>query len=402
MERGDVPHRRRLRRSLAHLLEQTPTVIHPPPAANLLPKRIHTEADDVDGSTELGLTAAEISFFKEHGFLAKRQLIPAEGLAVGLAAFWAAAAKIAPQLRRDDPCSWVDAGDRWQSSTPEADGGRGPHRLDSNSKWRFHGLGTGLNAAGPRCPLTCQSVVEKFLDSTSRHPRMLAQVWAFTGNEVMIPRRNRGIYAIFPRNPQHTTPGFGPHLDSHTFQICGMLYLDDVLPNAGGTTYWSGSHKLLYPAFEQEYNFLPSDSYGEAHQRARESCVPVEVTGRAGDVVFTHHRTLHSGGANLGSKIRMAVPCDFQKVRWPGEAGRIGSGPVMALVETKGGEVVVGPNEEIAKFTGGGGRAEPPFPSSRAKNWWTDNTEWAPEQPTREDMWWDWRLLPVRLKEPKR
>ena len=73
-----------------------------------------------------------------------------------------------------------------------------------------------------------------------------------------------------------------------------------------------------------------------------------------------------------------------------------------ALVETKGGEVVVGPNGEIAKFTGGGGRAEPPFPPARAKNWWTDNTEWAPEQPPRSDMWWDWRLLPVRLQEPLR
>ena len=71
-----------------------------------------------------------------------------------------------------------------------------------------------------------------------------------------------------------------------------------------------------------------------------------------------------------------------------------------ALVETKGGEVVVGPNGEIAKFSGGGGRAEPPFPPARAKNWWTDNTEWAPEQPPRSDMWWDWRLLTVRLQEP--
>ena len=324
-----TPHRRRLRRELSHL-QQNPTVVRPAPPANVLPKRIHTEADDVDGSTELGLTGAEVAFFKEHGFLAKRQLIPARAaLAVGVEAFWAAAATIAPQLSRDDPTSWVDAGDRWESSTPEPDGGRGPHRLDANSQWRFHGLGTGLNAAGPQCELTSQSVVEEFLDSTSRHPRMLAQVRAFIGDEVMLPRRNRGIYAIFPRDSRHTKPAFGPHLDSHTFQICGMLYLDDVLPNSGGTTYWSGSHKLLYPSFEQEYNFLPSDSYGEAHQRAHESCVPVEVTGRAGDVIFTHHRTLHSGGANFGSTIRMAVPCDFQKVRWPGESGRTGSGPTM-------------------------------------------------------------------------
>jgi hypothetical protein len=73
---------------------------------------------------------------------------------------------------------------------------------------------------------------------------------------------------------------------------------------------------------------------------------------------------------------------------------------VQALVETKGGEVVVGPNDEIAKFSGSGGRALPPFPAARAKNWWTDNTEWAPGQPPHQDMWSDWRLLPVNLPNP--
>ena len=65
-----------------------------------------------------------------------------------------------------------------------------------------------------------------------------------------------------------------------------MAYLGDVRPNCGGTTYWAGSHKLIYPCFDQEYNFLPSEEFGEAHRRSREECEPVEVCGSSGDVVF--------------------------------------------------------------------------------------------------------------------
>jgi len=314
--------RRRLQRLVAQLraaqpgdgaaaVRPSPTVVSQPPEAELLPKRVHTEADDVAGASQLGLTAAEVEAFRRDGFLVKRGLISAEELAVGIEALWSAAAVLAPGLERDKPASWVDAGERWENSTPEPDGGRGPHRFDPNGQWRFHCLGTGADAAssatGARHLECSPADAERFLDATSRNPRMLAQVEAFIGGPVMQPRRNRGIYSIFPRS--NVKPGFGPHLDSHTFQLCGMVYLGDVLPDAGGTTYWAGSHKLLYPAFDEEYNFLPSPDYGAAHQRARAECVPVEVTGRAGDVVFSHHRTLHSGGANRGTLIRMAVPC---------------------------------------------------------------------------------------------
>ena len=91
----------------------------------------------------------------------------------------------------------------------------------------------------------------------------------------------------------------------------------------------------------------------------------------------------------------MAVPCDFQKVR-----DNAGSGEIMALIETNGGEVVASPHGEIARWTGGGARAEPPFPDggkNRAFNWWTDNTEWAPARPPYRDMWHDWGLQPCEL-----
>lgn len=140
-------------------------------------------------------------------------------------ALWAAAARLQPLLDRSDPSTWgatdappaqccisqpanaksctppVDVGERWEPSAPQPDGGRGPHRFDGNGQWRFHCLGTGADAAGPRCPHTPLETAEAFLDATSRHPMMLAQVEAFVGGEVMRPRRNRGICASIPAPP---------------------------------------------------------------------------------------------------------------------------------------------------------------------------------------------------------
>ena len=103
----------------------------------------------------------------------------------------------------------------------------------------------------------------------------------------------------------------------------------------------------------------------------------------------------------------------------------------MRLLETNGGEVVLSPSGQVARWTGGGGKAEPPFSNARgkqltcqdqirrclsclkrlpskssstfarpdcdaaaagARNWWTDNTAWAPPTPPRADMWEDWAL----------
>ena len=60
----------------------SPTVVHPAPKATLRPKRIHTEEDDVEGADRPGLTAEEIAFFKENGWLAKRRLLDPAAVSV--------------------------------------------------------------------------------------------------------------------------------------------------------------------------------------------------------------------------------------------------------------------------------------------------------------------------------
>ena len=63
-------------------LRPSPTVVHPAPKATLRPKRVHTEADDVHGADRPGLTAEEIAFFKENGWLAKRRLLDPAAVSV--------------------------------------------------------------------------------------------------------------------------------------------------------------------------------------------------------------------------------------------------------------------------------------------------------------------------------
>ena len=53
-------------------------------------------------------------------------------------------------------------------------------------------------------------------------------------------------------------------------------------------------------------------------EEIRETVAPAEIVGRPGDVVFWHHRMVHSGGVNhsadpawvpSGPCVRMVVPC---------------------------------------------------------------------------------------------
>ena len=68
-----------------------------------------------------------------------------------------------------------------------------------------------------------------------------------------------------------------------------------------------------------QVNFVPNDGYGPALQRAKVTLVATEFAGDIGDVLFTHPLLMHSGGINASHAdrpgVRLAVVCDFQKVR---------------------------------------------------------------------------------------
>jgi len=282
---------------------------------------------DPPGASLLGLSAEEIAQFKQSGFLIKRGLIPPSEFAQFLELWWQQPPVLAAGVTRNEPSSWVAPGKHWPdenrwalandwmgtgawpSPTDERQGaevgervGRLPHRLTSgyvNDVWRWHGLGHD----------------EEFVAATSAHPNVLYMAEALMGGPVKRPRRNRGIYSIFPRDPAGEESKLGPHMDQNMAELIVVTYLDDVDPQSGGFTIWPTSSQALYPTSEQAFNWVATDRSTAVFDDVMTNVAPLEFVGKAGDVIFCHGLTIHSGGIHETGKVRLAVIQDLNRVQ---------------------------------------------------------------------------------------
>ena len=122
----------------------------------------------------------------------------------------------------------------------------------------------------------------------------------------------------------HTEPGtLSPHHDYHPFDLGGLIYIDDVAPNSGGTTLWPQSHRALQQVlpYPQQCGMHSSTEYEATLERVKAEIVPVEVTGGAGDTLFFHPAMVHSRGLNSAAtgsgQLRIASPQDWQRAGRP-------------------------------------------------------------------------------------
>lgn len=123
--------------------------------------------------------------------------------------------------------------------------------------------------------------------------------------------RVRGLYAIAPRvHSGRTRRAFSPHVESHPANLVVLTYLEDVAPGGGGLSVWPGSHVDLWHAFDSKLEHAARPDLAARIARWS-SYEPLELSGRAGDVVLTHHRLLHSPSRNSRRRIRFAFLCDY-------------------------------------------------------------------------------------------
>lgn len=355
------------------------------------------------GDDAPGCSADEAAFFRENGFIVKRSLLPSASLARGREEFWR---HVPACIQRSDPSTWVDperhAG--WPEAQPEHSNLRNRPASATPGEPAV-GSGDGKFFTKGALKLHAAGFEEWMLDMVPRQPAMLRTVEALIGAPVQRPRQNRGIYTVFPSSERGG--GLGPHLDGQPWQLGSILLLDNCPPHCGGTTIWPGSHRQLYYEHEQEYNFTPRPSFGEAMQRIKATTRPVEFSGKAGDCIFFHHRVLHSGGINAPTGpgrsrpvIRLAVPTDWQKVfaTAPAAGAAAGATTWTQVKVAEGMTVPVQPDGTVASYAGGGAAATP-FARGSADwvdvlPWWVDARHhgWAPATPPREDQWADWAL----------
>lgn len=282
---------------------------------------------DPPGADRLGLTSSEITQFREQGYVIKRGLIPQETFEPFHRLWWQQPPIRAAKLDAGDPSTWVSPGrfwpeeNRWslpknwmgKGAWPAADEdrpgasrgervGRLPHKLTrdiGNYVWRWHGIGHD----------------PEFVRATSAHPNILYMVEALLGGPIKLPRRNRGIYSVFPRMPDDPETRLGPHMDQNMTEMQVVTYIDDVEPRSGGFTIYPTSPQLLYPTSQQAHNWVATEASKEAMDHIKANVQPIEFCGKAGDVIFCHGWVVHSAGIHEGDRIRKAVVQDFNRIR---------------------------------------------------------------------------------------
>jgi hypothetical protein len=88
------------------------------------------------------------------------------------------------------------------------------------------------------------------------------------------------------------------------FTAFAVVYLTDLLePWRGNFTVWPGSHRTCEAHFKEVghevlSNGTPKIEFPEP---------PVQVTGKAGDLILAHHAMIHTGGPNASPDVRLAI-----------------------------------------------------------------------------------------------
>jgi hypothetical protein len=257
---------------------------------------------DLVAAMGTGLNRQEVDFFKRNGYLVKRGVIRDDQLFANVVDhLWANVPR--DILVRDDPDSWLNSPHKQWTEFDHAKVG-----LLHNGNWKMRSA--------------ARIGKELFLvEGIARHPSMLRVVEQFIGRPLKSLNRVRGVYAILPK-PQHVTGVLGPHSDYAAGQLGAMVVAGEMPAGSGGFTVWPGSHIRLHESWDTCFGSSITDSRVRAYRKRRDEIlsdtVPVETHGHPGDVIFWHHRLLHSAGINRTADagcpiVRIIVPCDYQR-----------------------------------------------------------------------------------------
>ena len=233
------------------------------------------------------LTTDEMRFFKRKGYLIKRGVLDPGLMERARARLWDGAP---PGRRRDDPDSWTGPW-REDEENPESDNHRRGFR------WNFREPGG-------------EPWMVRLL---ATEPKVWAMAEQMLGEGRLVqPERIRGIYCTLPYG-DHPPQALGCHTDGHPFHLGVVGYIDDVPPGGGSFMVWPESHRAFYPTFTSQYLRDNDEAAYEKVRTAFNERTPIDTHGRAGDIVFWHHRLGHMASPNTSRQLRQAVLYDFVK-----------------------------------------------------------------------------------------
>lgn len=230
------------------------------------------------------LTREQARFFARNGYVHVSGVVDAPTCRHLVERTWQ---QLPPHWRRDDPGTWRGA---FADSCHEAD----------------------LDARGGLLKYQCKELAaDPHVVAAFQRPSPVHDLAHALIGKPLHAIRVRGLYAIAPQvRPGPARRAFSPHVESHPANLVVLTYLDDVEPGGGGLSVWPGSHVDLWHAFDSKLEHAARSDLAARIARWS-SYEPVELPGRAGDVVLTHHRLLHSPSRNSRRRIRFAFLCDY-------------------------------------------------------------------------------------------
>ena len=236
------------------------------------------------------LSQDDIVFFRDNGYIIKRAVLDPELMEQARESLWANALA---ELDRNDPSTWVG---------PFSEMSDDENNVRHNYTWKYRAQGRD----------------EFMLRLLAKDPSVWTMAEQLLGKDkIKDPERARGIYCMMPEGDLPAHPYYC-HIDQHPFHLGVVGYIDDVDIDGGGFNVWAGSHKEFYPACTWQYRAARDDPANNKEisalaKRIRNGSTRVDCHGKAGDVIFWHHRLAHSAGHNRTERIRQAVLFDYKR-----------------------------------------------------------------------------------------
>lgn len=259
-----------------------------------------------------GKSACELrSAFDRDGFAIAKGVFDADECAEMVAQVWT---RMPPHFRPDQPATWTGRIQDCCNTLPLYQR-NGLLRYKDRQGFRSDPVFGRHIYSNPRLSDLFEAVSGRAMARVhirGLHPIMPMPRWVSV-NEIVGNRfAEKRLRLRIPRPPQLPIPG---HIDAHSVDILMMVYIDTVSIGGGGLSVWPGSHHLLRDCFESLHDFLPTPAYRRSMkmlQRYR----PVQLAGRAGDVILFDNRLLHSNSFNHSARIRHALLLDTFAEGW--------------------------------------------------------------------------------------
>jgi len=273
------------------------------------------------------LTAEQISFFKDNGYLLLKNILDLTQCRTVMDRVWDSLPETS-HLKKNDPSTHTGPFEPQEEQDSSLN-------LRLAYRWQVREFSTEPQLLDLVFSNNLVGIAEQLLGENMVEPPVpngkpmghAGPAWPGGPVDPANTQGIRGVYCTLPYGDRSREPDYC-HTDGHPFNLGVVGLLADVPKEGGALKVWPRSHRRLYPTFQMQYDqpripfydHLPSYKgiiHSQAYLNELDAIVqdtpPVDCHGKAGDVVFWHHRLAHMAGHNYSSVIRQAVLSDFAR-----------------------------------------------------------------------------------------